>query len=134
MATRPQNSEEQPIRELPEIPDPRLDGGTLVSHAETLSANKHRNSKTFADSTSIWKAEKDGEGYFVPAHIWFASVVFPLFAGAFGPMSSAFGICALAEPWRVDSLSHADVENPKWLAIFPMVLLKSQYHIFIQYG
>lgn len=118
MATRSQNSEERPIRDLPDTPDPRPEEGTSASRTETNDTNKRKNSRTFEDTTNIWKAEKDGEGYFVPAHIWFASVVFPLFAGAFGPMSSAFGICALAGPWRLDSASHTNIENPRWLAIF----------------
>ncbi len=33
---------------------------------------------------------------------WFASTAFPLAAGTFGPMASAFSICALAIHWRVD--------------------------------
>jgi potassium channel subfamily K len=71
---------------------------------------------------SVWEAEKAGEGYLIAEHIWFASVVFPLFAGAFGPMASAFGICALAESWRVADVTKASdgmlvgsaVKDPRW--------------------
>jgi potassium channel subfamily K len=31
---------------------------------------------------------------------WFASTAFPLVAGTFGPMASAFSICALVVHWR----------------------------------
>jgi potassium channel subfamily K len=70
----------------------------------------------------IWKAERAGEGYFVPLRIWCASVLFPLCAGCFGPMVSAFGICALVESWRVDNVTEAadkmlqgsDIRDPKW--------------------
>lgn len=31
---------------------------------------------------------------------WFASTASPLIAGTFGPMASAFNICALVEKWR----------------------------------
>jgi potassium channel subfamily K len=70
----------------------------------------------------IWEAEKAGEGYFVPIYIWCASIIFPLCAGSFGPMASAFGVCAMAGSWRVDNVTKAadnmlvgtEIKDPKW--------------------
>ena len=51
---------------------------------------------------------------------WFASTAFPLVAGTFGPMASAFNLCALVENWRVSipdggTEGHAtDVPDPRW--------------------
>ena len=81
---------------------------------------------TESSSRSIWEAEKAGEGYLIAEHIWFASVVFPLVAGAFGPMTSAFNICALTQSWRVvdltkesdDMLVGRSVKNPEWSVFF----------------
>jgi len=44
----------------------------------------------------------DEKNVLLPAKWWYASTVFPLVAGTFGPMASAFNICALVENWRVD--------------------------------
>lgn len=51
---------------------------------------------------------------------WFASTAFPLIAGTFGPMASAFSICALVVHWRV-RIPPGGVEehaiflaDPKW--------------------
>lgn len=38
--------------------------------------------------------------YNSPIHWWFVSTLFPLIAGTFGPMASAFNIMALAVEWR----------------------------------
>jgi hypothetical protein len=45
--------------------------------------------------------------YLAPSRWWFASTAFPLIAGTFGPMASAFSICALSQPWR----AHLDIPN-----------------------
>lgn len=51
---------------------------------------------------------------------WFASTAFPLIAGTFGPMASAFSICALVVHWRVYIPPGAAEQNgvpipdPKW--------------------
>jgi potassium channel subfamily K len=37
-----------------------------------------------------------------PATWGYASTVFPLLAGTFGPMANAFSICALVENWTVE--------------------------------
>jgi potassium channel subfamily K len=107
--------------------NPRLDS------TETTKNDDEENNTAIEDvdedlgiDTDVWKAEKAGEGYFVPALIWCASVIFPLCAGSFGPMSSAFGICAVAESWRVENVTKAAdnmlvgaaVPEPKWWVNF----------------
>lgn len=125
MATRTENSEERPIRtESTEPPTPTVDPviPAKVEDEEDNAANDDANHDLENNEAEIWKAEKAGEGYFVPIHIWCASVIFPLFAGSFGPMASAFGICALAGSWRVENVTTAPdgmlvgtyVKDPKW--------------------
>ncbi|SLM35701.1 Two pore domain potassium channel domain [Lasallia pustulata] len=65
--------------------------------------------------------EEAEEDYLAPSRWWFSSTLFPLIAGTFGPLATAFNICALVMDWRVivDSSSAeaegADVRDPKWL-------------------
>lgn len=63
----------------------------------------------------------NGQAFLDPSRWWFASTAFPLVAGTFGPMASAFSICALVQSWRVDippgaNESHGSVKvsDPKW--------------------
>ncbi|KAI9841648.1 MAG: Potassium channel [Sclerophora amabilis] len=64
------------------------------------------------------EAEAD---YQSPSRWWFTSTAFPLVAGTFGPMASAFSVCALVQEWRVylppgQNEAHGlDVPDPKWL-------------------
>lgn len=59
--------------------------------------------------------------YNAPIHWWFVSTLFPLIAGTFGPMASAFNICALAIDWRTTispSSTESEgthIQDPKWL-------------------
>ncbi|PMD35598.1 voltage-gated potassium channel [Hyaloscypha variabilis F] len=65
--------------------------------------------------------EEDEQAFLAPSRWWFASTAFPLIAGTFGPMASAFSICALVVHWRVYIPPGAAEENgvpipdPKWL-------------------
>lgn len=47
---------------------------------------------------------------------WLASTAYPLIAGTFGPMASAFNICSLAQPWRMNLITGGslDIPDPKW--------------------
>ena len=71
---------------------------------------------------NIWRAEKCGEGYFMRLSIWCASTIFSLCAGCFGPMVTAFGICAVAESWRIANVTQVpdkmfvgtDIKDPRW--------------------
>ncbi|TVY23310.1 Outward-rectifier potassium channel [Lachnellula hyalina] len=65
--------------------------------------------------------KEDEEAYLEPNTWWLASTAFPLIAGTFGPMASAFSICALVVHWRVyippgQAEEHGlEIEDPKWL-------------------
>lgn len=68
------------------------------------------------------KNEEDAvEDFNAPTRWWVYSTLFPLIAGTFGPMASAFNICAVAVDWRiyVDATSTesegAHIPDPKWL-------------------
>lgn len=67
--------------------------------------------------------KEEEQAFLDPSRWWFASTAFPLLAGTFGPMATAFNICALIEHWRVDippglgaNESHGiEVPDPAWL-------------------
>ncbi|MCJ1386671.1 Potassium channel [Xylographa soralifera] len=79
------------------------------------------------------KEEEDGleddQTYMDPSRWWFASTAFPLLAGTFGPIASAFNICALVQHWRVSippggTEEHGiDVPDPSWLIAINAVSL-----------
>lgn len=55
---------------------------------------------------------------------WFITTLFPLIAGTFGPVATAFSICALTQSWRIiaDPSSTTEqqglqVSDPAWLII-----------------
>lgn len=54
---------------------------------------------------------------------WITSTVFPLVAGAFGPLANLASVCALVQTWRVyvppgASEIHGDrVADPAWLVV-----------------
>jgi len=67
---------------------------------------------------------EDEQAFLEPSRWWFASTAFPLIAGTFGPMASAFSICALAVHWRVsipEGAAEQDgitIDDPKWYVFF----------------
>lgn len=74
----------------------------------------------------IAKAEEEAQqkqwsDYRDPSVWWFSSTGAPLVAGAFGPLASAFNICALARSWRVfltpgEPESYGErIPDPAWL-------------------
>jgi len=140
MAPSAKTSEEQPIRsDGPEPQSSRQD--TAMPSNDEDEENNIANVDTEEDLENykgIWEAEKAGEGYYVPIYIWCASVIFPLCAGSFGPMASAFGICALAESWRVDNVNKAgnnmlvgtDIEDPKWRVTTPSYFVVITDHVY----
>ncbi|RMZ92221.1 hypothetical protein DV736_g531, partial [Chaetothyriales sp. CBS 134916] len=93
----------------PNGPLPRADSQGLDPVAKPKSPRP--------DST---EAEEE-EDFLKPARWWYASTLFPLFAGTFGPMANTFSICALVEHWReyVPAGSSADhaihIKDPAWL-------------------
>ncbi|KAK4697341.1 hypothetical protein P7C71_g730, partial [Lecanoromycetidae sp. Uapishka_2] len=89
-----------------------------------LDATIGDSSKMEQDRKEEEEVEMEDEQTFLnPSRWWFASTAFPLLAGTFGPMASAFNICALIEHWRVEippgfgaNESYGnDVRDPKWL-------------------
>ncbi|ESZ96753.1 hypothetical protein SBOR_2897 [Sclerotinia borealis F-4128] len=67
------------------------------------------------------ETKEDEDAFLEPSRWWFASTAFPLVAGTFGPMASAFSICALVVHWRVlippgGVEEHGIyIDDPKWL-------------------
>ena len=59
---------------------------------------------------------------------WFASTIFPLLASTFGPMASAFSICALVQEWRahlsvpgwhLNQTHETKIKDPSWYGHAP---------------
>lgn len=66
---------------------------------------------------------EEKQAFLAPTRWWFASTAFPLVAGTFGPMASAFSIVALVIKWRTivpeggldpDGIF---VEDPEWYVL-----------------
>jgi potassium channel subfamily K, other eukaryote len=123
MATGMENSDERAVRAASaEPPSPDADKITFQDAADETNAANGDVERLESNELDIWEAEKAGEAYFVPIRIWCASVLFPLCAGCFGPMASAFGICALTGSWKVQNLTKAadnmlvgtDITIPAW--------------------
>lgn len=62
---------------------------------------------------------------------WFASTAFPLIAGTFGPMASAFSICALVHSWRIhvepgqtDDQGQT-IDDPRWYVFLIISYLRA---------
>ncbi|KAI1816527.1 voltage-gated potassium channel [Poronia punctata] len=74
-------------------------------------------------------AAETEEMHLNPTHWYFASTIFPMVAGALGPVASAFSICALVKHWRQhvppgSNLSEAVfVDDPPWLLAINAVQL-----------
>lgn len=68
---------------------------------------------------------EDEKQLYEPAHIWYAATVFPLSAACFGPLASAFSICALAEDWRAlvpaggTEAQEIAIPDPTWYGTSP---------------
>ncbi|EXJ95278.1 hypothetical protein A1O1_00398 [Capronia coronata CBS 617.96] len=91
--------------------DPGLEDD-IVDASNQVSENRD---KAYTDE------EEEERSFLTPARWWYASTAFPLMAGTFGPMASAFNICALVEDWRVEiptkgTEEHGlDIQDPEWL-------------------
>ncbi|KIW07875.1 uncharacterized protein PV09_01788 [Verruconis gallopava] len=76
------------------------------------------------------KEEQDAEEDFLdPSRWWFTSTACPLIAGTFGPMASAFSICALVVYWREyipegGTEAHGEpIKDPAWLTALNSISL-----------
>ncbi|GAB7355991.1 hypothetical protein MBLNU459_g6618t1 [Dothideomycetes sp. NU459] len=78
------------------------------------------------EEKKLLEEERD---YRDPSRYWFLSTACPLIAGTFGPMASAFNVCALSSSWRVyippeGTEEHGTViDDPKWLIAINAVSL-----------
>ncbi|KAJ5572678.1 hypothetical protein N7450_009662 [Penicillium hetheringtonii] len=93
--------------------DPGLDDA-IAEEASTLdqSARGQKNEK---------QDHADAEAH-QGARWWLASTAYPLTAGTLGPMASAFSICSLSQPWRME-LGGEEIVDPKWVTAINAVSL-----------
>ncbi|KAG0650110.1 Two-domain outward rectifier K(+) channel YORK [Hyphodiscus hymeniophilus] len=72
---------------------------------------------------------EDDKQFYERTYIWYTETVFPLASACFGPMASAFNICALAEDWRVfippggTEAQEVAIADPTWVVIINAVSL-----------
>ncbi|KAJ5798009.1 uncharacterized protein N7503_007305 [Penicillium pulvis] len=99
--------------------DPGLDDA-IADEANALDQHspeahpEDSNSTSYTDKTP---GQLDTSGP-LPAQWWLASTVYPLAAGTFGPMASAFNVCCLAQTWRMvpdDQNGYLNIADPKWV-------------------
>lgn len=64
-----------------------------------MIVDTHRLRHTLESDTDMDEEETNSP---TPAMWGYASTMFPLVAGTFGPMANAFSICALVENWTVE--------------------------------
>ncbi|KAJ6031395.1 hypothetical protein N7540_002127 [Penicillium herquei] len=99
--------------------DPGLDDA-IADEANVLdqysSPSQHRDNSTV--STKDTKTHQQDTQHPLAPRWWLASTAYPLAAGTFGPMASAFNVCCLAQPWRMEPDAddgYLDVTDPKWV-------------------
>jgi len=95
--------------------DPGMEDGLKRAADDVESDPDH-------DELEVGDGEEDAEqNYLEPTRWWFASTACPLLAGTFGPIASAFNICALVYNWRVYIPDQGTeehgliIEDPAWL-------------------
>lgn len=102
-------------------------GSEPISNAD-LEIAKHTAPSTTEEQDR--KKNSDQQLHHAQSARWYyASTVFPLLAGTFGPMASAFSVSALVTKWRLnlpvpgDYLGAVDIPDPRWLIIVNAVSL-----------
>ncbi|KAJ5288631.1 hypothetical protein N7478_001661 [Penicillium angulare] len=98
--------------------DPGLDDA-IADEANALdefssSSRREDNSAAASNEKALEQTSQDA----LSARWWLASTAYPLAAGTFGPMASAFNVCSLAQTWRMARDSEGGYENvtdPKWV-------------------
>ncbi|KAH6685052.1 ion channel protein [Plectosphaerella plurivora] len=81
------------------------------------------------DQKKDGKRFENDDTHMSPTRWWFASSAFPMLAGTFGPMASAFSICALCRPWRQSLDDGATIQDappipdPEWLIVVNAIQL-----------
>ncbi|KAJ5512825.1 hypothetical protein N7463_002377 [Penicillium fimorum] len=101
--------------------DPGLDDAI----ADEAVALDHTSSSPNHEIDENDKSLQQDAEYQQAARWWLASTAYPLLAGTFGPMASAFNICSLSQPWRMDLTSSGgtDVPDPKWVTAINAISL-----------
>lgn len=92
--------------------DPGLDGqsDSQAKHIEHVKDD-------FSENDQL----EDDQAFLQSSSRWFVSTAFPLIAGDFGPIVSAFNINALVDHWRISMppgqtpAQGAPVADPRWL-------------------
>ena len=95
----------------------------LVARAPVVNMAHGEEEITHMDPQEyVHKDEEEAEvDHLAPARWWFFSTLFPLIAGTFGPVATAFNICALVMDWRVivdpssTESTGIDIRDPDWL-------------------
>ncbi|KAJ5999014.1 hypothetical protein N7451_006824 [Penicillium sp. IBT 35674x] len=99
--------------------DPGLDDA-IADEANALDQHSPQAQPEDSNSTSYTDkipGQLDTSGP-LPARWWLASTVYPLTAGTFGPMASAFNVCCLAQTWRMvpdEQNGYLNIADPKWV-------------------
>ncbi|KAJ5357501.1 hypothetical protein N7541_004659 [Penicillium brevicompactum] len=101
--------------------DPGLDDAIADEAVALDQSSGQQKDTTDADGRS------PGSQYPQAARWWLASTAYPLMAGTFGPMASAFNICSLSQPWRMDLTNGGglNISDPKWVTSINAVSLVS---------
>ncbi|KAJ6124283.1 hypothetical protein N7471_011600 [Penicillium samsonianum] len=101
--------------------DPGLDDAVADEAVALDCTSSSPNQKIDENDNSL---QNDAQ-YQQAARWWLASTAYPLVAGTFGPMASAFNICSLSQPWRMDLTSSGgtDVPDPKWVTAINAISL-----------
>lgn len=96
--------------------DPGLDDA-IADEANALDlrpSSRDKGSTTSGKNTASPSLDSQQS---LKARWWLASTAYPLTAGTFGPMASAFNVCCLAQTWRMVPDSgggYLNIPDPKW--------------------
>lgn len=90
---------------------------TIDKHVKPVDDTKDYDAE---DEEQAEQAEQAERNYTEPSRWWFGSTGIPLVADTVGPISSAFSICALVQPWRMTVPSNGSerdgttFKDPAW--------------------
>ncbi|KAJ5220148.1 hypothetical protein N7468_009352 [Penicillium chermesinum] len=97
--------------------DPGLDDA-IADEANALDMQQISREKSSATSGKDNAPRSLDSQESLKARWWLASTAYPLTAGTFGPMASAFNVCCLAQTWRMkpdSSGGYLNIPDPKWV-------------------
>ncbi|KAJ6114940.1 hypothetical protein N7486_000718 [Penicillium sp. IBT 16267x] len=108
----------------PGLDDAIADGANALDQYSPQAQPKDASSASCDDK----KSSQPDPSSPLAARWWLASTIYPLAAGTFGPMASAFNVCCLAQPWRMmpdDQNGYLNVADPKWVISVNAISLAS---------